>query len=94
MRLQWTENAYDDLFRIADFLDDEFAGSSPKMLEGILGATDLLVQHSQIGPTVMGSRIRKWPVADSPYLLLYQASNGLISILRVVHNRSDWQSLL
>jgi toxin ParE1/3/4 len=94
MRLQWADTAHEELFRAADFLDDEGMGSSAKMLEAVLSATNLLVQHPQVGPAIMGSRIRKWPVADHPFLLLYEVDRHAITIVRFVHNRSDWQSLL
>ena len=94
MRLQWADNAHEDLFRIADFLDAESLGASTGILEAVLVATGLLMEHPQIGPTIMGSRIRKWPVADFPFLLLYQVDGDCIIIVRMAHSRSDWQSLL
>lgn len=94
MRLQWADTAHEDLFRIADFLDTEEIGSGNAMLEAVLAATGLLAQHPQIGPAIMGSRIRKWPVTGHPFLLLYEVGPRQISIVRFVHNRSDWQSLL
>jgi len=94
MRLQWAETAHEELFRTADFLDAEGIGSSTPMLEAVLAATSLLVQHPQAGPAILGSRIRKWPVADHPFLLLYEVDRHGITIVRFVHNRSDWQSLL
>src|SRR3546814_2092908 len=72
MRLQWANTAREELFRASDFLDAERMGSSVKMLEAVLSAASLLVQHPQLGPAIMGSRIRKWPVADHPFLLLYE----------------------
>lgn len=93
MRLQWTDNAHKDLFQIADFLDGETAGSSSRMLSNALVAANMLIDHPQIGPAIAGSQIRKWPVPDSPLRLLYLVGEDHLSIIRVVHNRSDWQSL-
>ncbi len=94
MRLRWADSAREELFRAADFLDAERTGAGAKMLEAVLSATSLLVQHPQVGPAIMGSRIRKWPVADHPFLLLYDVARHGITIVRFAHNRSDWQSLL
>src|SRR3546814_14088029 len=94
MRLQWANTAREELFRASDFLDAESMGSSVKMLEAALSAASLLVQHPQLGPAIMGSRLRKWPVADHPFLFLYEIARPGLTIVRFVHNRTNWQSLL
>src|SRR3546814_8463967 len=82
MRLQGANTAREELFRASDVLDAESMGSSVKMLEAALSAASLLVQHPQLGPAIMGSRIRKWPVADHPFLLLYEIDRHGITIVQ------------
>src|SRR3546814_11532629 len=89
MRLQWANTAREELFRTSDFLDAERMGSSVKMLEAVLSAASLLVQHPQLGPSIMGSRIRKWRVADHPFLLLYEIDRHGITIVRFEIGRAS-----
>ncbi|PKQ00268.1 MAG: hypothetical protein CVT74_04705 [Alphaproteobacteria bacterium HGW-Alphaproteobacteria-13] len=93
MRLQWTPHAREDLYRLADSLNDGNPGAGDMLLHGAMTATRQLLAHPRIGPAIGGTRIRKWPIAQSPCLFLYMVRDDEILLLRVVHNRSDWQSL-
>ena len=91
MRLHWTPHARDDLFRSADLEDDPHIETA--LLRGIAVATGQLQVHPRIGPAIGGTRIRKWPIAGTAFLFLYMVRDDMIVLLRIVHNRSDWQTL-
>ncbi|MGB7411197.1 type II toxin-antitoxin system RelE/ParE family toxin [Sphingopyxis granuli] len=91
MRLHWTPHAREDLFRLAESAGDP--GSEATLLRGAIAATEQLQAHPRIGPAIDSDRIRKWPIAGTPCLILYMVREDAILLLRIVHNRSDWQSL-
>src|SRR3546814_16806788 len=91
MRLRWTPHARDDLFRSADLEDDPHIETA--LLRGIAVATGQLQVHPRIGPAIGGTRIRKWPIAGTAFLFLYMVRDDMIVIMRIVPNRSDWQTL-
>lgn len=92
MRLHWTPHARDDVFRSADIAIDPDVETA--LLRGIAVATGQLEAHPRIGPAIDGTRIRKWPIAGTAFLFLYMVHDDAIILLRLVHNRSDWQTLL
>ena len=66
----------------------EFA--DPMLLEAI-AAAHFLSEHPHAGPQIGLGPARKWRVRDTPYLLHYVFEDGDIQILRVRHERQDWQ---
>lgn len=94
MHLQWTPHAREDLFRLANFLNEGNAGAGDRLLHDAMAATEQLLTHPRIDPAIGGTRIRKWPIAQSPCLFLYMVRDDGILLLRVAHKRSDWQTLL
>src|SRR3546814_16937305 len=68
MRLHWTPHAGEDLFRLAEALGDP--DSEAALLRGTIIATEQLQAHPRIGPAIDGTRIRKWPIAETPCLFL------------------------
>ncbi|ALH82032.1 type II toxin-antitoxin system RelE/ParE family toxin [Sphingopyxis macrogoltabida] len=94
MRLRWTPHARADLFRLADFLNEGEPGTGDALLHAMTPVTEQLLAHPRIGPAIGGARIRKWPIAGTPGIFLYMVRDDEILLLRLVPNRSDWQSLL
>jgi len=47
-----------------------------------------------IGSLTPSRRWRKWSVKDLPLLLVYDVIGDTVTVLRVVHARSDWAALL
>jgi toxin ParE1/3/4 len=93
MRLVWTKPAELDLYRIADDLEARQPGSALIMLRRVYQSPTPLLEHPLIGSPTRKSGVRKWPVAKTPFILLYAPRQDVIEIRRVVHNRSDWLSL-
>jgi plasmid stabilization system protein ParE len=93
-RLRWAGPARSDLARIEDFyatLDPEFA---IRAIDSALEAAEFLLDRPRAGPTFTDGALRKWRVPATPLLLIiYQIEPDGILIVRVQHNRSDWQSL-
>src|SRR3546814_11784078 len=84
MRLHWTPHAREDLFRLAEALGDP--DSEAALLRGTIIATEQLQAHPRIGPAIDGTRIRKWPIAETPCLFLYMVRDDTILLLRIVRS--------
>src|SRR3546814_3704163 len=87
MRRHWTPHAREDRFRLAEALGDP--DSEAALLRGTIIATEQLKAHPRIGPAIDGTRIRKWPITETPCLFLYMVRDDTILLLRIGHNRSD-----
>ncbi|WP_439569323.1 type II toxin-antitoxin system RelE/ParE family toxin [Sphingopyxis sp.] len=93
-RITWSEKAVADLVALNDWLTEyrqpqEAAGS----IRAIRNQIANLDQFPAVGSPVHAGT-RKLMIKDQPFVLLYEMIDGQLMILRLVHNRSDWQSLL
>lgn len=93
MRLVWTGPARDDLYHIADEREAFEPGSALKLLRRVYDTPRILLDQPRLGSTTRKPSVRKWPVRGTPFILLYVVRRDCIEVRRVVHNRSDWQSL-
>ena len=88
----WAPSARSDLARIDLYyseLDLEFANRTAR---NAVAAAKFLHANPHAGPKIDGTAYRKWPVPETPFLLIYRPEKGTIRVLRVRHAREDWQS--
>jgi toxin ParE1/3/4 len=87
----WARSALADLAHIDEYysrLDPEYANRTAR---GAVAAARFLLANPFAGPKVEGTAYRKWPVADTPYLLIYRPERGALRVVRVRHAREDWR---
>ena len=92
-RIRWSGPAGSDLARIEEYyagIDPEFAIHA---IDAALDAAEFLLERPRAGSALNDGSLRKWRVANTPLILIYQIEDQGILIARVQHNRSDWQSL-
>lgn len=93
-RVVWSEPARNDLIRIERWLDDNWASPNTlRTLKAIRERCDFLPKFPQ-GGGLLTDELRKLRVLSTPYLLLYRVTPDTITVVRIVHEREDWQSLL
>lgn len=94
INVQWSQAANDDLLNNADGLylvDFELADA---LLSEAERASDFLALTPRAGSLVDAQGLRKWRLGQLPFALLYDVNTDRLLVLRVIHLRSDWQSLL
>ena len=93
-RIIWSQRAVDDLVALNNWLTEY---RQPREAADAIQAIRNQVAHLDRFPAV-GSPVhagtRKLLVKGQPFVLLYEVAENKLMILRLVHNRSDWQSLL
>lgn len=92
-RIKWSGPARLDLAKIEDYhaaTNPDFAVRATDMA---FTAAEFLLERPRAGPVLDGGSLRKWKVEATPFLLIYQIEPDGIAIIRVQHNRSDWQAL-
>ncbi len=93
-RIIWSEKAVADLVALNDWLTEY--RQPREAAESIRAIRDQVANLDRL-PAV-GSPIyagtRKLLIKGQPFVLLYEVADSRLMILRLVHNRSDWQSLL
>lgn len=94
MRLVWSDSAVSDIHRILDHYAEQPDADLADIIDRIEAIPDTLLETPGIGSLTPSRRWRKWPVKDLPFLLVYDVLGEQVTILRVVHARSDWAALL
>ncbi|WP_210359193.1 MULTISPECIES: type II toxin-antitoxin system RelE/ParE family toxin [Sphingomonas] len=91
MRISWSPLAVEDVRGISDWLEQD---ATPATALRIVGATRhrarFLEDFPRGGrPHSDGQRILR--VFDTPYLIRYRIKNDTVEVIRVHHDREDWQ---
>ena len=92
MEVFWSDRALDDLLRVPNLYvgrDPDLAG---RAISRILGTADLIVRYPQVGSVFKGTRRRR--VGWAPFFVFFREVSDRIEIVRVLHLRSDWSSLV
>ena len=93
-RILWSENAVADLVALNDWLTEyRQPAEAAESIRAIRNQVANLDHFPAVGSPVHAGT-RKLMIKGKPFLLLYELVDGRLMILRLVHNRSDWQSLL
>lgn len=90
--IEWTGTASVDLEAIDDHLMAVDPALANATIDRIEAAGAFLRQTPGAGRIILSGGIRKWTVRNTPYLLLYRIVPNRIEILRVRHDREDWQA--
>ncbi len=96
MRLSYTEQAVNDLYRLHQFIAEHNPTAASRIASELLDA----IQSLTISPR-LGRKVRPAPDPDairdlftSGYVVRYLLLGNEITILRIWHQREDWKSLL
>lgn len=94
INVQWSQAATEDLVNNADGLylvDFDLAAA---LLSEAERASDFLALAPRAGSLVDAKGLRKWRLGQLPFALLYDVNTERLLVLRVVHLRNNWQTLL
>ncbi|MBX9816355.1 MAG: hypothetical protein A4S12_04105 [Proteobacteria bacterium SG_bin5] len=89
-QLVWSRAARNDLFDIAAYYRGLDRDLEFLMLERVETAPLVLLDFPDLGSPTRHPTIRKWRVADTPFLLFYRPARHQIEVRRVVHHARDW----
>jgi len=91
MRVKWTRPALSDVRDIDDWLTREASPEVAVRLVSSIRSRALFLQDFPHGGRPLQNGHRVLRVTDSPYLLRYRISRNAVEVLRVHHEREDWQ---
>lgn len=94
IKVQWSQAANDDLLHNADSLFLVDFDLADQLLTAADRASDFLALTPHAGSLVDVTGLRKWRLGQLPFALLYSLNAERLVVLRVIHLRSDWQTLL
>lgn len=91
MRLKWTRSALGDLASINKWLTGEASGQTAVRILAEIRHRARFLENFPHGGRPDKSGVRVLLVFNTPYLILYRIVGEDVEILRVRHQREDWQ---
>lgn len=92
--ITWSAPARKDLREIDSFYRDKSYTFAQDAIERAVDAGEMLRRHPEAGPAIERSRLRKWRITGTPYILLYRVTPRVVRIARVIHASQDWRRFL
>jgi plasmid stabilization system protein ParE/predicted nucleotidyltransferase/HEPN domain-containing protein len=86
----WTPRARDDRFKQIDFLARHDAAAAIRMGDAIAAAASAVGANPDISRIGRIAGAREFPVAETPFNLVYRIEDEAVVILRLLHNRRRW----
>jgi addiction module RelE/StbE family toxin len=90
MQLRWTEEAADDLERIADYLLIHAPGQAPDLVRAVYDAPSALLTFPNRGRQGKKEGTRELVLSPLPYILVYTVRADVIFIVRILHGAQNW----
>lgn len=89
--LKWTQPATDDLWAIDAWLEENASGEIALATLAAIRSRAYFLENFPHGGRPIGDGVRVLRVINTPHLSVYRLSGDSIDILRVHHEREDWQ---
>jgi toxin ParE1/3/4 len=90
MQFCWTEEAADDLQRIADYLLIHAPGRAPELLRVIYDAPSTLLTFPNRGRPGKREGTRELVLTPLPYIVVYKVLGDVIFVVRILHSAQQW----
>ncbi len=90
MLLRWTEDAADDLGRIADYLDAHAPERAADLVRTLYNAPSDLLTFPNRGRVGKKEGTREFVLSPLPYIVVYQVRDDVIFVVRILHGAQKW----
>ena len=90
--ISWAESATADLQAIRSYYNQLGPDLAATIVDRILDAAETMAAHPSIGAPTRLSRVSKWRAKRTPYLVLYKCKRSGIEVVRIRHDRTDWEA--
>lgn len=90
-RLSWSHSARRDL----EAIESRWISERPDFVAELFAAAresiDFLGETPGAGSPVGSTKLRKWRIGRTPYLMLYRFTRDAVLVLRVYHDHQNWR---
>ena len=90
MQLRWTEEAANDLERIADYLLLHAPDRAEELIRQVYEAPTGLLRFPNRGRAGKKEGTRELVLAPLPYTVVYTVRDDLIFVVRILHGAQQW----
>jgi toxin ParE1/3/4 len=90
MQLRWTEEAANDLERIADYLLLYAPDRAEELLRRVYNAPAALLNFPNRGRLGKREGTRELALAPLPYVVVYTVRDDVVFVVRILHGAQQW----
>lgn len=90
MRIKWSPSADRQLRQIEEFIAADNPSAAAQTVRTIIEAVDRLAEFPASGRAGRVPHTRELVVPDTPYIVAYYVSDGLVEIAAVLHGARKW----
>jgi toxin ParE1/3/4 len=90
MQLRWTEEAANDLERIADHLLLHAPDRASELLRRVYDAPAALLTFPNRGRPGKRTDTRELVLAPLPYVVVYTVRDDVVFVVRILHGAQQW----
>ncbi len=90
MQLRWTEEAADDLERIADYLLTHTLERASELVRAVYDAPSGLLTFPNRGRPGKKEGTRELVLSPLPYIVVYKVIDDVVFIIRILHGTQKW----
>jgi addiction module RelE/StbE family toxin len=90
MQLRWTEEAANDLERIADYLLLHAPDRAEELVRRVYNAPAALLNFSNRGRPGKREGTRELVLAPLPYVVVYTVRDDVVFVVRILHGAQQW----
>jgi len=90
MQLRWTEEAADDLERIADYLLNQTPDRALELVRAVYDAPSALLTFPNRGRLGKKEGTRELALSHLPYIVVYAVRGDVIFVVRILHGAQNW----
>lgn len=90
MQLRWTEDAANDLERIADYLLIHAHDRAQELVRRVYDAPATLLTFPNRGRSGKREGTRELVLAPLPYIVVYTVRGDLVFVVRILHGAQQW----
>lgn len=90
MQLRWSEEAADDLERIANYLFEKTPQHAPELVRTVYNAPHALLTSPHRGRPGKKEGTRELVLSPLPYIVVYRIAGDAIHLVRILHGAQKW----
>jgi toxin ParE1/3/4 len=90
MQLRWTEDAALDLSQIANYFFEKAPEHAEEILYKIYRAPSLLLDFPNRGRPGTKRGTRELVITSLPYIIVFEISEDIIHVVRILHQAQKW----
>ena len=90
MQLRWTEEAANDLERVADYLLEHAPDRAQELIRRVYEAPASLLKFPNRGRLGKREGTRELVLTPLPYIVVYTVRDDLVFVVRILHGAQQW----